>query len=155
MDNFWNLVDVKGDDECWNFIGKSISPKGYGVIRRDGKAIRAHRYSYFLKHPLAVGNVTDLQLHCLHKCDNRLCCNPNHLFLGTNYDNVVDKMAKERQARGESHGMAKLTETEVREIREKWENRKRTQHQLASDYGLKSQKSISAICCRRRWKYLL
>ena len=127
MDSFWNLVDVKGDEECWNFIGKSISRKGYGVIRRNYKSVRSHRYAYFLKHPLAVGNVNELKLHCLHKCDNRLCCNPNHLFLGTNYDNLVDKVAKERQARGEKHGMSRLTEAQVLEIREKWGNRKRTQ----------------------------
>jgi hypothetical protein len=155
MDSFWNLVDVKGDEECWNFIGKSISRKGYGVIRRNHKSIRSHRYAYFLKHPLAVGNVNELKLHCLHKCDNRRCCNPNHLFLGTNYDNVVDKVEKERQARGESHGMSRLTEAQVREIREKWGNKKNTQNQLANEYGLKNKATISAICCRRRWKYLL
>lgn len=154
-DNFWNLVDVKGHDECWNFIAKTINRKGYGIINRNKKMVRAHRHAYFLKHPLCVSNVSELVLHCLHKCDNRLCCNPNHLFLGTNDDNVADKMVKERQAKGESHGMHILTEIEVREIREKWKNKIKTQQELASEYGLKNRKTISAICCRRRWKYLL
>ena len=153
-DNFWKFVDVKSDEQCWNFLGKSLTRNGYGLICRNHKRVRAHRHAYFLKHPMSVNNVCNIELQCLHKCDNRICCNPNHLFLGTNQDNMTDKVDKERQARGESHGMAKLTEAQVREIREKWLNRKKTQNQIAEEYGLKC-KTISAICCRRRWKYLL
>jgi hypothetical protein len=53
----------------------------------------------------------------LHKCDNRKCCNPSHLFLGTNLDNIADKLAKGRQARGESSALAKLRARDIPIIR--------------------------------------
>ena len=71
----------------------------------------AHRLAF----ALANSSVPE-GMHVLHRCDNRRCCNATHLFLGTNADNMADRDAKGRSAKGETSGQAKLTETEVREI---------------------------------------
>ena len=118
---FWSKVDKRGRDECWEWAGR-VCPKGYGYFdRSEGRKCkwkeRAHRQAWML----VKGDIPD-GLHVLHKCDNRKCCNPRHLFLGTHLDNMQDKVAKGRQARnthvvGEMQGNAVLTEAKVRRIR--------------------------------------
>ena len=75
---------------CWNWT-KSTSPDGYGKLKRNGVTMRAHRifYEHF------NGPITD-NLHVLHRCDNPLCVNPEHLFLGTRVDNMQDMIEKGR-----------------------------------------------------------
>lgn len=93
-DRFWSKV-VK-TDTCWIWIGAgSTSKKGYGQIRlpgAKGRQTSAHRVSWILhRGEIPIG------LDVLHKCDNPPCVNPDHLFLGTNQDNVNDKVSKGRQ----------------------------------------------------------
>ena len=112
----------------------------------DGKkANGAHRISAML-HGLISG--TDDQLHVLHKCDNRKCCNPSHLFVGTNADNVADKVKKGRVGwkahHGEQNGMAKLSENQVGEIRGLYFSSMFSQSQIAKNYGIK-QPHVSKI----------
>ena len=103
--------------------------------------IRAHRLSYELFNgPIPFG------MCVLHKCDVKICTNPEHLFLGTEADNAKDKVAKNRQAKGESHGMAKLTEKQVQDIREDT----RTLREIGKDFGI-SQTHASAIKSRKVW----
>lgn len=78
-------------DTCWNWLG-TLDRYGYGVFKNGRKSIKAHRYSYELHY----GNF-DKKLHVLHHCDNPRCVNPDHLFLGTNRDNVADRTAKKRE----------------------------------------------------------
>lgn len=97
---FWAKVRVGAADECWPWTGARAH--GYGRIRTIGKRFcRAHRLAYALAHgdpgPLLV----------CHRCDNPLCCNPAHLFLGTVQDNNLDRDAKHR-ARGR-HGITPLS----------------------------------------------
>jgi hypothetical protein len=111
-DRFWSKVDKRGPNECWNWTG-AINSSGYGSFRLDGKVGSSSRTSYSLEYgEIPVG------LHVCHRCDNRPCVNPAHLFLGTNEDNHLDKIAKGRQARGESAGIANLKESDVRALRD-------------------------------------
>lgn len=78
---------------CWNFNG-AINATGYGVFRYGGKVQLAHRASYII----SCGEIPD-GLHVLHRCDNPLCVNPSHLFLGTHLDNMKDMSNKGRRYR--------------------------------------------------------
>lgn len=108
---FWDKV-IKHDG-CWEWIGAKCS-KGYGNIRYNKKIESAHRLSWRLN----IGEIPN-GLHVLHKCDNPECTNPSHLFLGTNAENVKDRDKKGRYVKmvGESNGLSKLTNEQVREIR--------------------------------------
>lgn len=81
---------VEQSNGCKEWVG-SKDAKGYGYVRFEGKTQRAHRVAW----TSANGAIPD-KLHVLHQCDNPSCCNPEHLFLGTNANNVADKMAKGR-----------------------------------------------------------
>lgn len=99
-------------DECWNWT-RALS-KGYGNISVDGKSRSAHIVAW----ELANDRKLPAGMMILHTCDNPPCCNPAHLVLGTHTKNMVDMVARSRQARGTKQGSSKLTEDEVREIRE-------------------------------------
>lgn len=95
VDRFLTKVLITSRLECWPWLG-ALDNYGYGLMGVDGKTIKAHRLSYSIH----TGPIRD-GLHVLHTCDNRECCNPNHLWLGTNEQNTADKVAKNRQARGD------------------------------------------------------
>lgn len=98
-DRFWKLVDVSGGaDDCWNWQG-SIGTNGYGKISIRSRDFNTHRVAWELTH----GPIPS-ELCVLHRCDNRRCVRPSHLWLGTSSENTADRHAKGRDARGESHG---------------------------------------------------
>ncbi len=119
-EKFWARVNKDGPTvrdglgPCWEWTA-STGGGGYGHMWHPelGKLIDSHRLSWLLTHGDAGG------LCVLHKCDNRLCVNPDHLFLGTKGDNFRDAIAKGRfrQPRGEAAGMAKLSNMDIRHIR--------------------------------------
>ena len=92
---FWEKVDKRGDDECWEWTGAKTRPNAYGYFRVSGSLAVAHRVSY----ELAYGGIPEDKQIC-HTCDNPACVNPSHLFVGTHTDNMQDKVAKGRNARG-------------------------------------------------------
>lgn len=137
---------VLKSDGCWEWQA-SLNHGGYGQIGFNGGVLYAHRAAWIL----ANGPIPD-GLYVCHKCDNRKCCNPEHMFLGTFEDNMNDKVQKERQARpiGEKSPTSKLTWEQVREIRERYKNETITQPVLAKEYGV-SVSAISHALTNRTW----
>lgn len=123
---------------------RKVDANGYVIARADGRFIKAHRLSYSLN----VGPIPD-GLVVMHKCDVRNCINPDHLMVGTNADNTADRNAKERQARGESQGRARLTDASVREIRQSAEAAK----VLAERYGV-GETAIQNARTGKRWSHV-
>lgn len=151
-DHVFLFSRVTGDPEgCWNFTGHR-DKNGYGKLRWKGKGMLAHRVSYMIVN----GYLPDDLLVC-HKCDNPSCINPQHLFLGTNYDNTMDAVRKGRKfipdSRGENHGGGKLKEADVREIRRLCASRALPQSHIAKQYGI-NQSVVCAIHRRKIWKSL-
>ena len=128
---------------CWLWTAACFT-NGYGAFWFDGNQVQAHRMAWILEHGSISGG-----MHVCHKCDVRDCVNPDHLFLGTNADNTADKMAKGREARGETQGLAKLTEEQVKAIR-----RSGVSHcAIARDYGI-HESNVRQIRSYRTWKHV-
>jgi len=122
-----------------------LTPRGYGQLTYRNRRWLAHRLSYHM----AVGEIRGALLVC-HKCDNPKCVNPNHLFLGTDADNVSDKVFKGRQLSGESHGASKLTQDQVDEIRRRVRAGER-QIRLSEEFGV-NRSCISKIINNLHWR---
>ena len=144
-EKFWSHVDKTA--ECWTWTGY-IDQTGYGSISWKGKPVQAHRLAWFLTY----GDIPN-GLFVLHKCDNPKCANPNHLFLGTNADNQRDKVNKGRQARGETMHTAKLKTQDVILIRKQYHEDRRTQTQIAKDFGM-CQSTIERIVNGKYWRHI-
>ena len=150
--NFWNGVDKSGGPEaCWPWTRGTGSVTGYGMITWHGKTIGTHRLAFTLTHgPIPKG------FWILHSCDNRPCCNPKHLRIGTNKENVEDRMKRGRQPSmlGEAGPRAKLTEKQVRYIRQNYPNSGILQRELAAMFGV-TRSNISAVVRGKSWPHLL
>jgi hypothetical protein len=141
---------------CWVWSGYK-NRQGYGYLRVGGIVERAHRISWIIHN----GLITDGGVFVCHKCDNPSCVNPDHLWLGTPEDNVMDMISKGRNHKFknephmccEGHRDSKLTNNQVLEIRALYSLGGITQRNLASIFGV-SGPMICKIVNRRRWKYL-
>ena len=145
IERFWSKVNVKGDDDCWEWMaGKTSS--GYGAFYANGRMNRANRIAYTISNEQIPE-----KLLVLHKCDNPICCNPGHLFLGTQGDNVRDMWSKGRDNHpvGNRCGSAKLTVDQVIEIRASGG----TCRYLADKYGV-GKSTIAAIKIYDTWKHV-
>jgi hypothetical protein len=135
--------------ECWEWRW-SGTPRGYGAVWSGGRQTYAHRKAY----ELFVGAIPDGMMVC-HKCDNPKCCNPAHLFLGTQKDNMSDCVAKGRLTKGEHHGERngrhKLTEDLVGWIRLFAKNGIPHRH-IADLFGV-TRSVVSHIKCGRSWRH--
>lgn len=149
-DLFWQHVDKSGgEDACWIWTAGTFR-SGYGQFtqRNPRRGIGAHRFSY----ALAYGAPPD-DLHVLHRCDNPPCVNPAHLFLGTDADNAEDKVGKDRHARGERSGNARITDAAVRDIRRRHANGEANVTALAREYSL-GVSQIGDIVRGKAWKHV-
>lgn len=138
---FWNRVNKSGgDDSCWPWIGCLSS--GYGSYWLTNKMVLAHRVAYFLTYgSIDVTAPTDRKnsnQFVLHSCDNKICCNPKHLHLGSYLDNA--KECKERgrmiRAKGSSHGLSKLRDEQIAEMRQLHTTGLHSYRDLAKKYGV-------------------
>lgn len=167
--DFWKHVDRSDLSGCWPWM-TSVNEAGYGRVRYHQKEWKSSRLAWFLTY----GDPGEMFV--CHHCDNPVCCNPSHLFLGTQKDNMKDSAEKGRHprnrtgylpsgdqhhsklrpevvARGERNGAAVLTEEKVREIRRK---RKEgvTLRALAGEYGV-SRGAIVFITTYKTWRHVV
>jgi HNH endonuclease len=145
---FW--ANVRKTHGCWEWTA-STTNRGYGRLRRNGSTSdSAHRISW----ELHFGKIPD-GLCVLHDCDNRRCVRPDHLFLGTQLDNVRNMDAKNRRSRpkGSQNVRAKLTEADVLTIRACHAIGDTTLQVLASRYNV-NKTAIWKIIQRKRWQHL-
>lgn len=151
---FWEKVDKSG--ECWTWEGKRQKRSGgqsrhdYGIFFYQSRWVKAHRFAYELSagQPIPEGTVV------CHSCDNPLCVRFDHLFLGSQADNIADMDAKGRRrvGIGEKVCTAKLTADRVQEIRQRYARGEKLAH-LGRCYGVAPQ-SIWAIVNRKTWKHI-
>jgi hypothetical protein len=139
---FWSLINRSDSDSCWNWKA-SVSDTGYGNFSYQQKQWGAHRLAAHLSGLKIEGR------QVCHKCDNRKCCNPSHLFIGTPRDNILDACSKGRIAVGERCNFSKLTIGEVISIRESESD---TQS-LAEAFSV-HRDTINNIKTKRTWKHV-
>jgi hypothetical protein len=139
-ERFWSLVRPAGaldETVCWLWPLRT-DDGGYGRLGFGGRGgQKAHRVAWELVH----GSIPD-GMRVLHKCDNPPCCNPTHLFLGSQQDNIADRQAKGRTVDPPSR--RKLTTEQVAAMRCAWRDLPVTQQMLADRYGV-SRGNVSKI----------
>lgn len=124
---------------------------GYGKRSHRGRTTFVHRLAYVEAKGIELDDIKGL---CIcHHCDTPACYNPDHLFLGTNKDNVNDRQSKGRgnAPKGEQHRLSKLTRIQISEIRDRYVPGVITQRQLANEYGV-DPSTISLIITNKRWR---
>ena len=139
-ERFWSKVDIGDPTECWEWLA-STDTSGYGRFQVHKRRRQAHRVAW----ALTFGPIPDGLFVC-HKCDNRACCNPYHLFLGTNVNNLQDAARKGYLAQ-------KLTRKDVLAIRDLWTTNDYTQQELADEFGV-SQRLVHNIVHGKCWRWL-
>ena len=155
-DRFWSFVDNGDNDICWPWT-KSLDGSGYGqfwyrlekkVKKRVKSSIFAYRFPWHLP---GVERPTN-NLCVLHACDNPICCNPAHLFLGTQQENIADMLRKKRHIFGARHPLSKITEKDVLEIRRRAACGEMYKT-IAEDFPIGAT-SIRKISLKIRWRHV-
>lgn len=154
---FLDHIDFSNYNGCWEWKGRKHSIKDkfgaqYGQFDINQTGWLAHRvmwtfvYGEIPNHPSYHG-------YCVcHKCDNRGCVNPDHLFLGLNKDNIEDRNKKGRQSYGESHPNSKLSQKDIADIRKMIIGGFGLRH-LGRQYGV-DHMTISAIRDKKTWMHV-
>ena len=155
LSDFWDYVDKSaGENACWPWL-RAINKNGYGSVWIDKKCVTASRIAYELTFgPIPKGDGYH-GLVVMHSCDNRPCCNPKHLSLGTQRDNNKDRDEKgrvKRRCRGEENHNSRFTQNDVFEIRKMIKDGQSFQS-VASLYGC-SKSAIAHIHYGRVWNWV-
>lgn len=113
VNRFHSYYKKNNKNGCWEWQRAKAKSFGHGLYSRNQKTIMAHRASW----EIHCGKIPDKKC-VLHKCDNPICVNPNHLFLGSRAENVSDMVSKKRNswAKGEAHGKTRLSGSDVSKI---------------------------------------
>lgn len=150
-ERFWHYANVTGPGECWLWTGTQDG-KGYGLIWDVDAGV--NRYAHVVAWELNRGEPLPEGMLVRHYvCDTPLCVNHNHLLSGTDADNMADKVARDRQSRGETHGIAKLSEMQVVEMRRLYANGSWSQRRLAIRFGI-TQPNVQSIVNRNTWTHI-
>jgi len=151
IDRFWEKVD-KGPG-CWEWTGFRSRKYGRvytGSIPGFPHNTNAHRMSWIIANE---GLAIPSGMFVCHHCDNPACVRPDHLFLGDNLANMRDKVAKGRHGRGETSPLSRLTEEQVRSIRERYAAGSVFYRDLAAEYGV-TITHVAHIVVGKRWKHV-
>lgn len=143
----WSRVQIGAPDECWKWHGQKFGD-GYGMAKyktpSGQKTEPAHRAVYRIVH----GSLPSKIFVC-HRCDNRSCCNPAHLWQGSNLDNMQDMVNKGRSRKGPDSPRAKLTEAQALQIF----HDDRPHEEIAADYPIQEMQ-VRRIKCKEAWRHL-
>lgn len=151
INRFWSRVSIGSPTDCWEWTGAKTG-FGYGHMGISGRRqVYAHRLSYVIHNgPIPPG------MHVCHSCDNPKCVNPGHLWVGTAQDNAIDRDAKGRHPSkvGSECGAAKLTESDVTNIRERAKSRKLGDiNSMAREFGV-TRGTIYTVIARLTWTHI-
>lgn len=159
-EKLWRKIKINPVTDCWEWQGAYSSGK-YGCIRRKGKTMRTHRLFFeIFKGAIPKG------LYILHTCDNTKCCNPEHLYAGTQLDNMSDMDKRGRRnpprgdrnamrinsLKGEKNGRSKLKEADISQIRRLLSEGK-TKSLIAKMFGV-SRMPITGIANGQNWSHV-
>lgn len=148
---FWSKVAVGHPTHCWPWKGGS-GEAGYGRFRVDGALVLAHRLAYEIFHGPLPETPDYHGAVVRHSCDNPPCCNPHHLLVGSQRDNVGDMQARgrERRARGEAAGNSRLTAEQVMAIRRD----PRSHREIAKAFGV-GHNTVGKIKRGQMWAHIV
>jgi hypothetical protein len=143
------LSKVNKTSDCWNWTGY-IGSNRYGQLKINHKMIKSHRVSYELYN----GDIP-AGLNVLHKCDNTKCVNPDHLFLGSQKENVQDMLTKNRANRafGSKAGRSRLLQEQVLDIRQQYKVNFISWADLGRRFGVTGN-AVRMICLNKVWRHI-
>lgn len=148
---FWSRIEILDNESCWGWK-KSLRTAGYGRVYFHRKCFNASRLAYILTY----GEINQ-DVEVCHECDNKKCCNPHHLFLGTHKENMDDAWNKgiikpPPVAYGTRNTSSKLTEDKVKQIFKLYKSGI-TKSDIARNFGITKQ-AVGLVLKRVNWAWV-